>query len=138
MTDELPWHGLTEAARLTGLDREAIRSRARRGLVPSRKSNRGELLVQVPADLVTGDDPVETEELATLRAAIADLAAEVTDLRTDLARSKAELAAAKTVALAEIAAVKAESAAKERIITYLEQALSDARRPWWRRLLGTR
>jgi hypothetical protein len=52
MTDDQPWHSLTEAARLTGLDREAIRSRARRDLLPSRKNNRGELLVQLPAELL--------------------------------------------------------------------------------------
>ena len=85
MTDDQPWHSLTEAARLTGLDREAIRSRARRDLLPSRKNNRGELLVQLPADLLTGvdqgDDHPVTGELAGLRAAVADLTTEVNELR---------------------------------------------------------
>jgi hypothetical protein len=35
MTDEPPWLTLTAAAELTGLNRETIRSRARRNLIPS-------------------------------------------------------------------------------------------------------
>jgi hypothetical protein len=47
MTDELPWLTLTDAAELTGLNRETIRSRARRNLIPSRRGNAGQLLVQI-------------------------------------------------------------------------------------------
>lgn len=53
MAEEDPWLGLTEAAQRSGLAREAIRARARRGQITSRKANRGELLVQLPADGAT-------------------------------------------------------------------------------------
>jgi hypothetical protein len=144
MAEEQPWLSLTEAARLTGLDREAIRSRARRGLVPNRKNNRGELLVQVPADLVTdpdrglagsltGDGRAMTEELAALRAAMADLLAEMTDLKTALARAEAAADTAKAVAIADVATARAEVEAQERYIQRLEAMLVEARKPWWRR-----
>src|SRR3954465_13750415 len=133
MTEEQPWHSLTEAARMTGLDREAIRSRARRGLVPSRKGNRGELAVQIPAELMTGDDrgtghPL-AEEVITLRVAMADLTAEVGDLRELLARAEAERDAAESVAEAQV------SAARE-VVVELKAMLAEARKPWWRRWVG--
>jgi hypothetical protein len=56
MAEESPWLSLTEAAQRSGLSREAVRARARRGLVPSRKGNRGDTLVQLPAALLSGDD----------------------------------------------------------------------------------
>ena len=43
MADEDPWLTLSEAAQRSGLAREAIRTRARRGQITSRKGNRGEL-----------------------------------------------------------------------------------------------
>jgi hypothetical protein len=52
MTDELPWHSLDEASSLTGLSREAIRSRVRRSYLASRRGNHGELMVQVPPKLL--------------------------------------------------------------------------------------
>ena len=58
MADEDPWFGLSEAAQRSGLAREAIRTRARRGQITSRKGNRGELLVQLPAELLTGSGQV--------------------------------------------------------------------------------
>jgi hypothetical protein len=137
MAEQQPWLSLTEAARLTGLDREAIRSRARRGLVPSRKNNRGELLVQVPADLVTDPDrPLAegmTGELTTMRAAMADLSAEIADLRTALAQAQAETEKAMAVGAARVAAARAEVEAQERYIAQLEALLAEARKPWWRR-----
>ena len=66
MTEDQPWLGLTEAARLTGLDREAIRSRTRRGQWPSRKNNRGELMVQIPIDLPTGPDRSVDQSMTAL------------------------------------------------------------------------
>lgn len=144
MAEEQPWLSLTEAARLTGLDREAIRSRARRGLLPSRKNNRNELLVQVPADLVTDPDRAVTgdgrplaEEVTALRAAMADLLAEMTDLKTALARSEAQVEAARAVAVADVATARAEVEAKERYIAKLEELLAEARKPWWRRWWGS-
>jgi hypothetical protein len=85
LTDAQPWLSLTEAAEQTGLDREAIRSRARRGFIPSRKGNRGQLLVQVSADLLTAPDRDDDRPLADHGEAIADLQAEVTEVRLLLA-----------------------------------------------------
>jgi hypothetical protein len=137
MAEEQPWLSLTEAARLTGLDREAIRSRARRGLVPSRKNNRGELVVQVPADLLTDPDRGVTgpsaEEMTALRAAMTDLVAEVTELRVELAEAKAEVRAAQAVAVADVATARAEIEAKDMVIVELRALLAEARKPWWRR-----
>jgi hypothetical protein len=132
-TAERPWLGLTEAAELTGLDREALRSRARRGLLPSRKGNRGQLLIQVPADLADGhdhaddrDDRGADRDLAGMRAAMTDLSAEVGELRVALARAEADRDAAKAIATAELAA-------KDQVIAELRTMLAELRRPWWRR-----
>ena len=114
-TDERPWLSLTEAAELTGLDREALRSRARRGLVPNRKGNRGQLLVQVPADLANGHDRDDDHDLTGLRAAMTDLVAEVGELRVALARAEADRDAAKAIATAELAAKDTLVALKQRL-----------------------
>src|SRR4051812_11351949 len=110
-TAEQPWLGLTEAAAVTGLDREALRSRARRGLLPSRKGNRGQLLIQVPTDLANGhsrdddrDDREADHEIAGMRTVLTDLTAEVGELRVALARAEADRDAAKAIATAELAA----------------------------------
>src|SRR5215213_7302829 len=92
---EPPWLPLSEAAERTGLDREAIRSRARRGLIPSRKGNQGQTLVQVP---VTALDQAAGHPVAAMHEAMADLQAEVADLRVALARSEAERDAARATA----------------------------------------
>jgi hypothetical protein len=132
-TAERPWLSLSEAAELTRLDREALRSRARRGLIPSRKGNRGQLLIQVPADLADGhsrDDDRDgrdaDRELAGMRAAMTDLSAEVGELRVALARAEADRDAAKAIASAELAA-------KDQVIAELRAMLAELRRPWWRR-----
>src|SRR4051794_18833257 len=104
LTDARPWLSLTEAAEQTGLDREAVRSRARRGLIPSRKGNRGQLLVQVPTDLMTASDRGDDRQLADHGGVIADLQAEVVEVRLLLARAEADRDAAKAIAAAEVAA----------------------------------
>jgi chromosome segregation ATPase len=140
MTDEQPWHSLTEAARLTRLDREAIRSRARRDLLPTRKNNRGELLVQLPAELLAGVDQgadhPSTEELAGLRAAIADLTAEVSELRGDLREARSEAKAAERVAEAEVKAARDRLDRELDRVARLEEELRELRRPWWRWFVG--
>jgi hypothetical protein len=146
MTEEEPWHNLTEAARLTGLDREALRSRARRSLVPSRKNNRGELLVQIPAGLLVGadrgNDQASAGELTALRAAVADLSAELAELSERLARSEAELEAQKAVKAAEVSAsertaalYKDQLATERRRADELAAELRYSRRPWFERLI---
>jgi hypothetical protein len=125
MTEELPWRGLTEAAEMTGQNRETLRSRARRGLIPSRRGNAGQLLVQIPDGMTraaTATDQGMTEALTELRE-------EIADLRDRATRAESERDQATKVAEAQIAAA-------ERIIARLEADLAEARRPWWRRVLG--
>src|SRR3954454_4048559 len=110
--EERPWLTLSEAAEMTGLAREAIRARARRGLIPSRKGNRDQMLVQVPADLLADRGQGMADGMADhargtaegVAGLVADLQAEVAELRVALARSEAERDAARSVAAAELAA----------------------------------
>ena len=119
MTDELPWLDLTAAASMTGLSREAVRSRARRGLLPSRRGNDGRIVVQVTPGTITAPDHDRT-------GLVTELTAELADLREALARAVTERDAALAVQLATIAA-------KDDLIAELKAMLADARRPWWRR-----
>ena len=138
---EQPWLSLTEAASLTGLDREAIRARARRGVIPYRQGNRGQWLVQLPADLTAASDKAEGTAAADF---VADLQAELVEVRIALARAVAERDAAKAVAVAEMVAEAAEAKAENRLLRESldrERARADRfeellRQPWWRRLLG--
>ena len=137
VTEAQPWLSLSEAAAMTGLNREALRARARRGQVSSRKNNRGELLVQVPAGAVAEAD-------RGVAGAMADLLAEVADLRERLARAEAVadtakataeagVVAAREVAEARVSAARAEAKAVRELADRLTNELSEARRPWWRR-----
>jgi hypothetical protein len=140
MVDEQPWLSLTEAAQLTGLARDAIRAKARRGHIPSRKGNRGEVVVQLPAGLLAGagqgqaslvatPDQGQADLLAILVQDKADLLAEVVELREDLATALAERDAARDKVATAVAA-------KDELIVELKALLAEARRPWWRRLIG--
>ena len=157
MADEQPWLSLTEAAAVSGLAREAIRARVRRGLITARKGNRGELMVQLPAGLVA---EVGQGEAAAMAGLVADLTAEVAELRQALARATAEVDAAKAVATAgvdtakavaearieaardaaaaRVSAAKVEVAALRELADRLTAELAEARRPWWRRWIGLR
>ena len=96
MTDsqphEQPWLTLSEAAAVTGLDREAVQSLARRGLIPHRVDGQGRWLVQIPPGSVTADDRARsTASNATLGEAVAGL-------REELARAEAGRDAAERTA----------------------------------------
>lgn len=119
MADDLPWLSLTEAAAVSGLARETVRARARRGLIPSRKGNDGRVVVQVQP----GAAPTPEQGM---HADIDELLAEVSELREALARAMSERDAAKAVA-------SAMADAKDELITELKLMLAEARRPWWRR-----
>lgn len=154
MTDELPWLGLTEASELTGLNRETLRSRARRGLIPSRRGNAGQVLVQIPTGMtgeatandqgttgvMTGNDLGMAEILTELREEIADLRDRLTRAEAERDRAKdraeVEIRAAQAVAVADVATARAEIRAAERTIARLEAELAEARKPLWRRIMG--
>ena len=88
---EQQWLDLPEAAAMTGLDREAIRSRARRGLIPHRIDDQGRWLVQIPPGSVTADDRARSVvSNAVLGEAVTELLAEVAGLREELAHARAE------------------------------------------------
>ena len=129
MTDELPWLTLSEAADLTGLNRETVRSRARRGLIPYRRSNRGEMVVQI-AGAATGADREATGAVTDpdrgLAEVVTELQEEITDLRDRVTKAEADRDRA-----VEVAAARVE--ASERIIAELRAEVEYWRRPWWRR-----
>ena len=132
MTEDQPWRNLSETAALTGIDREAIRSRTRRGQWPSRKNNRGELMVQIPTDMPTGPDRSADQLMTVL---VNDLVAEIADLRAML--SAPRLGAdrggpAGSRADAAEAVRKAEVTALRELADRLTAELAEARRPWWR------
>jgi hypothetical protein len=52
MLDKVLWLSPSEAVWRSGLAREAVQERARRGQVTSRMGNRSELLMQLPAELL--------------------------------------------------------------------------------------
>jgi hypothetical protein len=125
MAEEPPWLTMSEAATRTGLHRDAIRSRARRGLIPSRRDNRGQWLVQITAETLATADQGDDRDLAMV---VADLQAEVADLRVTVARAEAERDAAKTVATTEVAT-------KDMLVGELRTLLAEARKGWLERLL---
>ena len=95
--DERPWLTLSEAAAASGLDREAVRSRARRGLVPRRRDNRGRWLVRLPHVPDRGHDHGQDRGHLTVARPRpshgAGVVAEVAELRHALGRVEGELAA---------------------------------------------
>ena len=106
---EQQWLDLSEAAAMTGLDPEAIRSRAGRGLFPHRTDDQGRWLVQIPPGSVTADDrarPVASN--AVLGEAVTGLLAEVAGLREELARAEAGRDAAERTAESETALLREE------------------------------
>ena len=132
MAEEPSWLTLSEAAARTGLNRDALRARARRGLIPHRKGNNGEVLVQVPAVMMAGIGQDEAgavardgQDMANL---VADLQAEVLELRVALARAEAGRDAATATA-------EAEKLATREVVELLKAQLAEARKPALVRLL---
>ena len=106
---EQQWLDLSEAAAMTGLDPEAIRSRAKRGLIPHRTDDQGRWLVQIPPGSVTADDRARSGASdAGLGEAVTELLAEVAGLRDELARAEAGRDAAERAAEIEVALLREE------------------------------
>jgi hypothetical protein len=134
------WLTLSEAAERSGLHKEALRARAKRGQLQVRKNNRGELLILLPPELLSPAQgsalsvaQTQVEQLADL---VRTLEGELADLKVELAEARAEARTAKAVAIADVEAAKrvaeAEIAAKDALIAELKALLAEARKPWWR------
>jgi hypothetical protein len=129
------WLTVVDAARATAWHPERLRSLARRGMVVSRRGNRGlEILVEHGLPRPTGNqlrprgrpaagpaaaegdgsEPADLrgqverlrETVDALRDELADAAARAAGLRVDLAKALAERDAARAVAVADVAAAK--------------------------------
>jgi hypothetical protein len=148
MTEEATWLTLTEAAERLGVRRELLRSRARRGLIPSRRNNRGEMLVQIqpgqdqamtglatmpPAGPMTGVTGLIARPAAGLTAEetglIARLEDELAEVKAELADRREAQAKAEERALVLREALDFERGRTNR----LEEEIREMRRPWWRR-----
>jgi hypothetical protein len=154
MADDLPWLSLSEAASRSGLHREALRARAKRGHLPSRRGNLGQVLVQLPPELLTSAQGVTQDSaqgrVEHLAEVVHDLEQELSEARERLAKAEAkveavtalaqvEVEAARRIAAAEVAALRqqyvTEVAAKDVLIGALRTLLADARKGWLDRLL---
>jgi hypothetical protein len=86
---EQQWLNLSEAAAMTGLDREAIQSLATRGLIPYRTDDQGRWLVQIPPGSVTADNRARSVvSNAVLSEMVTALLAEVAGLREELGQAR--------------------------------------------------
>lgn len=134
--EQRPLVTLAEAGRLTGRHPEALRAMVRRGRLRMTRGNDGRMLIELPDEatgLGAGQQPAEAGRLAgqvdELDELVADLRDELGVLKVELARAEADRDAARTVAEARVEA-------KDALISELRELLADARRPWWRKLVG--
>ena len=127
------WLRVDEAAARLGLHPSALRSHVARRQHPHRKDNHGRVLAAVPAGvtLPSSDEGSHrhNEELATLRQRVDELTASLTEARVALVRAEATGAIATAKAEAEVVA-------QRELVAELRAMLAEARRPWWRRLVG--
>ena len=132
---------VSEAASRLGLSPIAVRSRVRRGSLPSRRGNTGQILVEVPAHAaahtgkVAGTSADASAGTFAGTSTAAELEVEIDALRRELAYAQGERDAS-----AAIAAAKVEAA--ERIIGELRAErdrlaaeLANARKGWLERVL---
>jgi hypothetical protein len=143
MTEEATWLTLTEAAERLGVRRELLRSRARRGLIPLRRNNRGEMLVQIqpgqdqatagPVTMpVAGPMTGETGLVARLEDKLAEVRADLAEARQELAdrREAQGKAEERALVLREALDFERERTARR------EEEIREMRRPFWRRWWG--
>src|SRR5687768_12783831 len=97
MADDLPRLFLSEAASRSGLHREALRARAKRGHLPSRRGNLGQVLVQLPPELLTSAQGVTQDSaqgrVEHLAEVVHDLEQELSEARERLAKAEAKVEA---------------------------------------------
>jgi hypothetical protein len=140
--DNNPLVPLKERADHTGENFETLRSQAQEGKLPgARKDNRGRWLAPLPQGSPR-EFPGDTL-VAEMRALLAEARGEVERWRGEAqaaqiaaARAEAERDAAKDSRAAEVAALRELLSEVKTMLTAAREELADARRPWWRRLLG--
>jgi hypothetical protein len=123
------WLPLAEASQRLGITVDALRKRARRGLVEARRGNDGRIVVLVSDQTASGQELDNLDEVLALQADIERWRAIAEERGLELARAQVQIEAARAVAAAEVDA-------KAQIIAELRTMLAEARKPWWRRLLG--
>ena len=146
---------LGEAARALQVSRSAIYGRIGRGTLQMRRNGNRGTLVFLTSSMTSadhhGDDHPDSHRDVARDVTVTALRAENIELREALARVTAEREAARAVALADVAAAKrvaeaeiaaqiaaslTKEAALRELVAELKALLAEARRPWWRRLLG--
>jgi hypothetical protein len=143
---------LLEAAQRMGKSTEAVRALIRRGRIEAVRGNDGRLLVAVPSELVPSDDRSspndrpDSDQLARVLAEREEALAEADQLRERAHEAELAAASAKAelkVRLEQLDGLKAELAVRREQLDALSAEaatiraeLAEARRPWWRRLIG--
>jgi hypothetical protein len=140
MADEPSWLTLSEAASRSGLHKEALRARAKRGQLPNRRGNLGQVLVQLPPDLLDPAYPpaheaaqAQTEQLAEL---VRDLEQELSEVRERLVKAETERDAAVRTGETEARLLREVLGREQARADSLAQELRELHRPWWQRMLG--
>lgn len=143
------WLTLSEAASRSGLHKEALRARAKRGQLQHRRSNRGEMLVLLPPELLTpaqgfahpaqgfaqpaaqaahGSAPeqaqAQVEQLAEL---LRDAEGELAEAKVIIATLKEQTESARAVAIADVATARAEIEAQGLVLVELRRTLDHER-----------
>jgi hypothetical protein len=147
--ESLPWLTISDAARQTGRNLDAMRALVRRGRLPRRKGNRGEWLVQLPEAAARADSDTDSDTALDsaldngLDSGLAVLREQVVTLHLSLVRTEGRLDAVQGRLIdrdRELAEVKAE---RERLLTMLSEAQaalikrrSGIFSTLWTRLLG--
>jgi hypothetical protein len=157
------WVTLGEAARTLQVSRSAIYGRIGRGTLQMRRNGNRGTLVFLTSSMTAAehhgdhhpdshrDHHPDSHRDVDRDVTVTALRAENIELREALARVTAEREAARAVALADVAAAKrvaeaeiaaqiaaslTKEAALRELVAELKALLAEARRPWWRRLLG--
>jgi hypothetical protein len=119
-TEDGPWLTVAEAARRLRVSPRAVRGRIRRGTLRWKAAGNAGKLVQLPSGDASGDVSAGDPGNAV------DALFEIEMLREELAEAR-------------VAQARAEerAAAKDELIGELKALLAEARRPWWRRWVGS-
>jgi 3-oxoacyl-ACP reductase-like protein len=138
-TGDATAHTLSEAADLTGLSVAAIRKRIERKALRATRSNVDKQLRVwlTVADIEAAragqsSDSSDQGELVAVRDALAREIARLDKAEAETVAAKNETVAA----LSQAAAATLRAAVAEAKLEAAQAALAEARRPWWRRLMG--